>query len=396
MPHISLKGRQRPRAVAWGRHKQSGFSLVVAAALAALMAIVTLAVYQRVQVNQLAADRLSQDLLLDKADAAVRAFVAIRGRLPCPAQVFGGTEQCDGTLSKGWFPAEVAAALAPTGTAERLRGLRYFADQRLSVISDNFPKEPHDPQIVNGHDFCRELALLSPLGGDPDGGLPGLVRSRQPVAYSFSSAGPSGFTGRNSSATGSFESEDREQNAIYRERVREVTVRALAREANCASIIGSLNMLTVAASWHAAMPGIRSKLAFDYKTYIIWPMANALVTWTFMAIDEAAVYAGDIAFLITGMHELESECEAECTGGYLAACIAAGVHAAQAIIVGTQGLAVAVDAAALMTRSITAAIELSRARDFYAGYDLVPIWDGQDGVLKSVDALGPLVWREGP
>lgn len=398
MSRVNLSG---PRAGACrrataGRRRQSGFSLLAAAALAALLGLLAFVVYSRWQVNQLAADRLAQDQLLDKADAITRGFAALKGRLPCPAATYGGQEQCDGTLAKGWFPADAAALFAPTDVAERLKGLRYYADARLTSVRDVFPKDPHNGGIINGHDFCRTLVLIDPGLGGVDGGLPGTAGVRKPVVYGFAAPGPSGFTGANASAAPQLEDEDREQNAIYRERVRTGSARSLAMASNCGAIIASLNMLTIAAQWNSGMPDARTVASFDYNRYTIWPMANALAMSQVMAVDEVASFAAETAALIGGLAASESKDDAACFSLWFPACAAGVAQGIQLGLVAVQSVTLALDVLALEARVVGAIIELTKNGSIHREYDTLDIWKGQNDVLFKVDQLGPLIWEEGP
>lgn len=401
MSSVNLLGPRagaRRRATA-GRRRQSGFSLLAAAALAALLGLLAFVVYSRWQVNQLAADRLAQDQLLDKADAVTRGFAALKGRLPCPAATYGGNEQCDGTLAKGWFPANAATLFAPTEVAERLKGLRYYADARLTNVKDVFPPDPHNAAIVNGHDFCRTLVLIDPGLGGVDGGLPGSAGVRKPVVYGFAAPGPSGFTGSNASAALQLEDEDREQNAIYRERVRAGSARSLAMASNCGAIIASLNMLTIAAQWNSAMPDARTVASFDYNRYTIWPMANALAMSQIMAVDEVASFATETAALIGGLAASEAKDDSACAasfGLYWPACAAGIVQGIQLGLVAIQSVTLALDVLALEARVVGAIIELTKNGSIHRDYDMLDIWKGQNDVLLKVDQLGPLIWEEGP
>ncbi len=391
--------RRRPPSWQPGRaarQGQQGFSLLAVTMLAVLLGVVAFVVYYRWEVEQLAADRLAQDVLLDKADAVTKGFAAIKGRLPCPAATYGGNERCDGTLAKGWFPADVASLFAPDDVAQRLKGLRYFADARLSNVKDVFPKDPHNNGIVNGHDFCRELLIVDPGVGGVDGGLPGSAGVRTPLVYGFAAPGPAGFTGLNAGSSATLEDQDREQTLIYRERVRAGNARSLAMASNCGAVIGSLNMLTIAAQWNSAMPDARSGAAYWYSLYTIWPMVNALATSQMMAVGEGVSFVTEVAALGVGIAVSEGKDDAACFALYFPACVAAGVQVAQAIIVAAQGVALALDVLALETRVIAAAIQLAQARNFKASYEAVDIWDGQNAFLFDVDARGPLIWEDGP
>lgn len=397
MSRVILSGPRvgvRRRATA-GRRRQSGFSLLAAAALAALLGLLAFVVYSRWQVNQLAADRLAQDQLLDKADAVTRGFAALEGRLPCPAATYGGNEQCDGTLAKGWFPANAATLFAPTEVAERLKGLRYYADARLTNVKDVFPPDPHNAAIVNGHDFCRTLVLIDLGLGGVDGGLPGSAGERTPV-YGFAAPGPAGFTGNNLNAASRLEDEDREQNAIYRERVRAGSARSLAMASNCGAIIASLNMLTIAAQWNSAMPDARTVASFDYNRYTIWPMANALAMSQIMAVDEVASFATETAALIGGLAASEGKDDAACFSLWFPACAAGVVQGIQLGLVAIQSVTLALDVLALEARVVGAIIELAKNGSIHRDYDMLDIWKGQNDVLLKVDQLGPLIWEEGP
>ncbi|SIR73076.1 hypothetical protein [Pseudacidovorax sp. RU35E] len=394
-----MSGPERNRRSVGGRPRfgrraaQHGLSLLAVAALAALLGLMAVVAYQRWSVTQLAQDRHDQDLLLDQAEAVVRGFVASRGRLPCPSPTYGGSEQCGGSLSTGWFPA--ASVSAPAAVRGRLAGLRYFADARLSRLVDVFPPDPHDASRINGHDLCRQLALLYPPAGGPDGGLPGTGPTGSPAVYRLSAPGPAGFSGGNLAANGAFEDEYRAQDAVYRERVRVGDARTLAWALNCGAIIGSLNMLRTAGQWNDAMPNARSGAAHDYDLFTVWPMANALVTSQTVALAESATFITETFAVAAGISAAEFKDDMVCAGFWFPACIASGVQVAQLIMVGIQGAALALDVLALEARVIAAAIELAKVKNFHSSYETVPLWQDSQGadvtnrVLFKVDELGP-------
>lgn len=394
-----MSGPERNRRSIGGRPRfgrraaQHGLSLLAVAALAALLGLMAVVAYQRWSVTQLAQDRHDQDLLLDQAEAVVRGFVASRGRLPCPSPTYGGSEQCGGSLSTGWFPA--ASVSAPAAVRGRLAGLRYFADAQLTRLVDVFPPDPHDASRINGHDLCRQLALLHPPAGGPDRGLPGTGPTGSPAVYRLAAPGPAGFSGRNLAADGTFEDEYREQDAVYRERVRVGDARTLAWALNCGAIIGSLNMLRTAAQWNDAMPSARSGAAHDYDLFTVWPMANALVVSQTVALAEAATFVAETVAVGGGIAAAEFKDDMYCAGLWFPACAASVVQIGQLVMVGVQGVALGLDVLALEARVIAAAIELARVRNFHSSYETVPLWQDSQGadvtnrVLFKVDELGP-------
>lgn len=394
-----MSGPERNRRSVGGRPRfgrraaQHGLSLLAVAALAALLGLMAVVAYQRWSVTQLAQDRHDQDLLLDQAEAVVRGFVASRGRLPCPSPTYGGSEQCGGSLSTGWFPA--ASVSAPAAVRGRLAGLRYFADARLSRLVDVFPPDPHDASRINGHDLCRQLALLYPPAGGPDGGLPGTGPTGSPAVYRLSAPGPAGFSGGNLAANGAFEDEYREQDAVYRERVRVGDTRTLAWALNCGAIIGSLNMLRTAGQWNDAMPNARSGAAHDYDLFTVWPMANAIAMWEGMALEELWTFSAEAIAVAAGIFQAEVHDDAECFSGLFPACIASWQQMVQWVLVVAEQVTLLIEIAALKARVIAAAIELAKVKNFHSSYETVPLWQDSQGadvtnrVLFKVDELGP-------
>jgi hypothetical protein len=108
------------------RYRQSGVSLLEVALIVVLLvsAAAVAIVWLRADMPRQEAD--AQVEALRWADEALVTFSATHGRLPCPASVPGGSENCSetgGGSGKGYLPAEslrlVAAGFAPG--AERLR-----------------------------------------------------------------------------------------------------------------------------------------------------------------------------------------------------------------------------------------------------------------------------------
>jgi len=82
---------------------QRGMSLVEVALAMAIMGIAATASWQAIQVNWKRQEQADTRAHMERAEAAVLAFLAVRGRMPCPAALANGIETCDERLS-GHFP----------------------------------------------------------------------------------------------------------------------------------------------------------------------------------------------------------------------------------------------------------------------------------------------------
>lgn len=112
---------------------QRGMSLVEVAVAMAIMGVAATVSWQSIQGNWTRQDQAASRVHMERAEAAVLTFLAIHGRMPCPAALSNGIETCDGRL-EGRFPFRTAGV--PEIKAATL-------DYRLHVTV-----APHHPRPV--------------------------------------------------------------------------------------------------------------------------------------------------------------------------------------------------------------------------------------------------------
>lgn len=86
---------------------QRGMSLVEVAVGMAIMGVAATVSWQTIQANWTRQDQAASRVHMERAEAAVLTFLAIHGRMPCPAALSNGLETCDGRWV-GQFPFRTA------------------------------------------------------------------------------------------------------------------------------------------------------------------------------------------------------------------------------------------------------------------------------------------------
>ncbi|MGI4779272.1 MAG: hypothetical protein ACRYGA_14360 [Janthinobacterium lividum] len=226
------------------------------------------------------------------AQEAITGFATAQGRLPCPASVRDGAENCAPGIAKGWLPvASIEQFVHPLSARGRMQ-IRYLvyrgadggADPDLAVATDSFQPTGADgsvpksyPALVSSADLCGQLHAASlpdaasrwTPGHGPSGSSARADRANVPlatgggsmnVAYALA-VSPVGTaddnSGLNAAAGPHFESPYRTGNGSYRDIVRAVEFGVLYDTLACGMTTASLDGLAVAASWTTDSVGAR-------------------------------------------------------------------------------------------------------------------------------------------
>ena len=243
---------QCPRVAGFGLLETLLFVFIVGATLiAGYMWLSATKEVERVQ---------AQTTVLQQANLAIEGFATANFRLPCPASVPGGIEDCTGGRQKGYVPAKT---LGLDGAAEGadLARMRYMVNRGaasdLAVASNTFEPRKWDGALhafdqTGTVDYCRNL--LTANGNAPgaaviNGGV------AQPVAYAIAHPGAADadgdgdlFDGVNGGTAAQMESPDRKPvRGQYDDQVLARAAGDLAVNSNCDTIISSLNMIALGA-----------------------------------------------------------------------------------------------------------------------------------------------------
>ena len=265
--------------------RQSGIGLVQVMLILLLVAATLGAAAVLLQSRTEPTQAVTQEQSLRWADEAITAFAAANSRLPCPAQVANGYEDCDPDHARGWLPwrSLVGATgngpqvgpmaymvyrgdaanhldLAATGNAYQPAGLD--GNSREIVVTKGTGTDPdvtREFAAINGLDLCRTLALA--IDASPDADLSSVqARTGVPVnvAYGIAAAGPrAGSASRldDGNATGNLEAPWREWSSGYDDRVRIRSFDAVGQMLGCRQLAigtGSTSAAAAAAPFAAA------------------------------------------------------------------------------------------------------------------------------------------------
>lgn len=235
------------------------------------------------------------------AEEAIRTFVAIYGRAPCPALKWEYGEDCSG-FSKGWLPVLTLEEASPSGKRFSKRAPTFYmvyngggatrSDPALMMPLSMMPggsmrPEGFTPALVDGSavpgypdvrssmDVCGYLGALSGLAGtavSASGALPGGGRTDRAyivedgvlknVAYAFAvtlPGNPRPADDLNGSLAASvMESPLRPADAGYTDIVRAVYPETLSRRLFCDVVGNSLTSLASAQAWAADAESLKA------------------------------------------------------------------------------------------------------------------------------------------
>ncbi|MCW5652375.1 hypothetical protein [Hydrogenophaga sp.] len=252
--------------------------------------------------------QVQRDAML-KIQQAVQGFAYAQGRLPCPASIRLGAEDCAaGTRAKGWLPVATlidsggdAQALLPSGMA-----VRYLVDRGSGApardlaaaggvfhpaLASSASAAAYPPALASTLDLCARLALA----GEP---------AASEAAYAMAIAAP-GATDEASGLNADFsrpglEPAQRPTDAGYTDLVIVVTPAALYEAAGCEPTTASVDAMAMAAAWVDDANAMRAsniaKADNGVLTNSLGTAADALYMVDSLADLQNAVYnAGDNA-----------------------------------------------------------------------------------------------------
>jgi type II secretory pathway pseudopilin PulG len=149
------------------RGAQLGFTLVEAAVAMVIMGVAATMLWQTVGGTRQRENQTQAKLNLQRAEAAVQAFVAIHHRFPCPAATSDGLESCGGRPATGQLPHRTLGM----PEAMNLR-IRYTVDPVIAAGDSRFMVLVNDQAIGPGKDpRAVPVALKTLLTADYDGML---------------------------------------------------------------------------------------------------------------------------------------------------------------------------------------------------------------------------------
>ena len=263
----------RPNALQ--RHRQSGFGLLQAMLILLLVGAALASGAVLLQAKRAPQQAGTQEQTLRWADEAIAAFAATHARLPCPANVIGGEEQCDDpTFAKGWLPARTL--LGASGNGMPLGPVAYmvYRGDPAAHLDLTRPGNAYQPPLIdgsareiistddkgeetgrrgftaiNGLDLCRSLELA---GTQPfDAAYANIAGLPNNIAYGIAAAGAqAGATRldeRNAGANASMEAPWREWDNGYDDRVRVRGFDAAGQMLGC-RLLGELSGAAAAAT----------------------------------------------------------------------------------------------------------------------------------------------------
>ena len=242
------------------RTRVAGFGLLETLLFVFAVGATLIAGYMWLGASKESARVLTQTTVLQQANRAIEGFATANFRLPCPASVPGGVEDCAAGRQKGYVPSRT---LGLDGAAEGadLARMRYMVSRGtasdLAVASNTFEPRKWDGALhafgqTSTVDYCRSLLLAN---GNASGAVVINGAVTRPVAFAIAHPGAGDangdgdlFDGVNGGAAAQMESPDRKPaRGQYDDQVLARTAGDLAVNSNCDTIIASLNMIALGA-----------------------------------------------------------------------------------------------------------------------------------------------------
>lgn len=211
--------------------RQSGVAALGMVALLLMCCAAWLATdWLRLRIDRRATLAVAQAVSLRQADQALAFFAAARARLPCPAIVRGGREDCGG-LGRGWLPS-----VAPGVADSEDMPMRYELPDPQGDAAQATARSP------DGYDFCARLRAVPGVADDAG---PWLFPLRDEDTVS-----PQGIPVAYSLIAGASASASAISGAVAEGGFRTTTGRdAVHASLECASATASLDALLIGAGW---------------------------------------------------------------------------------------------------------------------------------------------------
>lgn len=236
-------------------HRQRGVAAIAMSLLTVAIAGAALGSFLLHRTQQASSQAQDQHHALSWAHDAVQTFVAIQGRLPCPATSRAGSEDCSSGAAKGWLPVGslLATAGASGSPAPANMAMRYLLDRGAGGDGGDLAARSalYQPVFSPGE---RPAAYPMGIGGTMDICARVLnAVDAQGMAYGIAVAAP----GAAESASGinanfvqpGFESPRRAIDLVYRDRVSLRTRSEVYDAARCSDASASLDALAAATTW---------------------------------------------------------------------------------------------------------------------------------------------------
>lgn len=268
---------------------QSGYMLIGIAAVAVLISSLLISAVWFSKSAKYSAEIIDQKSSLKKAENALKVFIILNGRLPCPAAERGGNESCGEKINKqkGWLPISKLLQLNlitdyDSTVLANIRYLVYRGNEEsspgqvdMSIIKDNYKqkwivKSPTvfstTTNVVSLQDTCAKLN--SPVWSTY---IPALASTKllpadkasQNIAFALV-ATKNEFSEINANDNPEVESPARLQNENYQDIVKIYSNTFLSDYLECQTFSASMNTMLMSSSWTQAN---LSSYANDFSTY---------------------------------------------------------------------------------------------------------------------------------
>ncbi len=333
---------------------QHGIGMIEVMLIIAVFSSLLLAGFLQWRVRSAEEATRQEQTQLAQAETALISYATVNYRLPCPAAVPGGLEDCTTPAQKGWFPAQtlIVSGIDPGVSVKQLRYIvqRGGSDFDLaSVASDAWRPVEYSGNslamrdtsyssapIRTLSDFCARLAQgrsqTYNAGYASVASSPGRL-----VAFALAHPGLEDkdgdgnlFDGVNAlNSTPAFEPADRGSLlSSYDDVVSERSFSSLATAFNCDTLNNSIDSVALAHDLVTVVRGMRDENIDSANTAVAWAAVSAVLAG--VAIVQTGVGIASNA----GNAGVDAAICAATLGFAVNACAAIGVHAGAAAIGG--------------------------------------------------------------
>lgn len=364
--------------------RQSGFSLWETMVIVGVISLGILAGTLLLNSSEASVRETARVKVLRSVDNAIISFVAEKGRLPCPASVIGGVEDCNGQV-KGWIPVQ-SLGLDASSPVRGVLQMRYLAyknpNDNLIGLTDKFQptgwkkySEPSageplmDSSDQNVVDFCQSLKnilAVPSLLEDSKYAHAKYSGANQNIAYAIVDGGTDKDSNGNifdgdtnfESLINGVESPMKEADSSYDDKVFVKGFADLSTHLSCPQIMRSLDALAQAVEVSNEVKDQQTDNADSIATSVAMENAKAVIAAANLA--NAVITTVAAAAAISMISPLLATNVALC-----AAIITAPVGCPLAATFGTaMGFAiagVALSAAAIVTNTVTLTLQIVTA-----------------------------------